>query len=166
MDDPPRILSETAITGRGSSVNPFVIVRDAAGFIDFASSVFGASEVMAARTATPSGLLIHAELKLGDSLLLLSDPQQGWAERPGLFQLWVSDVNAVIGDAAEYGATVVTPPTPFYGAVTLARLEDRWKNLWWLYQPCPGQANPKPAWEGGSDIVFRTIDEYMQGQSH
>jgi hypothetical protein len=57
---------------------------------------------------------------------------------------------------------VITPPTPFYGELTLARLEDPWQNLWWLYQPTPGQADPLPVWEGGSDVVFRTLDEHLR----
>jgi PhnB protein len=40
---------------------------------------------------------------------------------------------------------------------------DPFGNLWWLYAPVPGQEDPKPAWEGGSDVVFRTIDETMKG---
>lgn len=156
------VLSRSAITGGGSSLNPFSIITDAAGFIDFATTVFGAVEVGEARTAAPSGLLIHAELQIGESLLLVADPQEGWTPRPGLFQLWVSDAEAILTKAQEHGATVVTSPTPFYGSVTLARLEDRWNNLWWLYQPSPGQPDPVPAWEGGSDVVFRTIDEYMR----
>ncbi|SDS43504.1 VOC family protein [Microlunatus soli] len=156
------VLPRTAFNGRGSSLNPFVVIEDAAGFIDFAVAVFSAREVTAARTATPTGTLIHAELEFGDSLLMLSDPQRGWVTRPGLFQLWVSDVSAILDAAADHGTTVVTPPTPFYGEVTLARMRDRWDNLWWLYQPSPGQPDPVPAWDGGSDVVFRTIDEYMQ----
>jgi PhnB protein len=162
MADSSKVMRAAAITGRGSSLNPFAIIADAAGFIEFATSVFGAVENTVARTATPSGLLIHAEVELGDSLLLLSDPQAGWPERPGLFQLWISDLAAILDLAAGQGATVVTPPTPFYGAVTLARLQDRWKNLWWLYQPEPGQPDPVPVWEGGSDVVFRTLDEHMR----
>ncbi|MDT0156706.1 VOC family protein [Microbacterium sp. ARD32] len=158
-------LAGTEITGRGQSLNPFVIVQDAAGFIRFAERVFGAEEVEAARTPTPSGGLIHAELRIGDSLLLLSDPQPGWARRPGLFQLWVDDVDAVIERAVKDGSTVVTPPTPFYGALTLARVEDPWGNLWWLYQPVAGQPDPVPSWEGGSDVVFRSLDEHLRGAS-
>lgn len=165
MTDPVEVLRAPAITGRGTSLNPFTVVDDATGFIAFAEAVFGAVEVAAARTATPSGRLIHAELQLGDALLLLADTQEGWSPRPGMFQLWVSDIAAVLDRATAFGATVVTTPTPFYGAVTLARLEDRWRNLWWLYQPRPGEPDPIPAWEGGSDVVFRTIDEHMRAHA-
>lgn len=160
-----RALRGPEITGRGRSLNPFMIVEDTAGFIRFAERVFGAEKIESARTPTPSGELIHAELQIGDSLLLLADPQPGWACRPGLFQLWVSDADALIERAVCDGATVVTPPTPFYGALTLARVEDPWGNLWWLYQPVPGQPDPLPSWEGGSDAVFRTLDEHLRAAS-
>jgi PhnB protein len=150
------------ITGRGRSLNPFAILTDTSGFIAFATEVFDAVEVIEARTPTPTGELIHAELRVGDSLLLLADPQQGWSTRPGMFQIWGADVESLVTRAVDRGAVVVTPPTPFYSSVTLARLEDPWGNLWWVYQPMPGQPDPKPAWEGGSDIIFRTLDEYLR----
>lgn len=143
-------------------MNPFVIVKDTAGFIAFAEQVFEANEVVEAWTPTPTGELIHAELRVGDSLLLLADPQEGWQVRPGMFQVWVSDVKSLISRAVDRGVTDVTPPTPFYGSLTLARVEDPWGNLWWIYQPVPGQPDPKPAWEGGSDTIFRTLDEYLR----
>jgi len=150
------------ITGRGRSLNPFVILEDAAGFIAFAEHVFDAVEVADARTPTPAGRLIHAELRVGDSLLLLADPQEGWGTHPGMFQVWVSDVDAVVARAVARDAALVTSPTPFYGSLKLARVQDPWGNLWWLYQPAPGQPDPKPAWEGGSDTVFRTLDEHLR----
>ena len=94
---------------------------------------------------------------------MLADPQEGWSAHPGLFQIWVTDIDAILDHAVSLGASVVTPPSPFYGAVTLARMQDRWNNLWWMYQSSPGQADPVPVWEGGSDVVFRTIDDYMRG---
>ena len=78
--------------------------------------------------------------------------------------MWVSDVQQVLDRAVEHGATVVTPATPFYGEVTLGRLADQWQNLWWLFAPSPGQADPQPAWEGGSDVIFRTVDEHMRAR--
>lgn len=145
------------------TLNPFVILDDAAGFIDFATEVFGAVENTDMRTPTPDGRLIHAEVRIGDSLLLLSDTLDGWAAHPGMFQVWVGDIPAIIDRATPRGAVVVTPPTPFYGSVTLSRVHDTWGNLWWLYQSVPGQVDPKPAWQGGSDIVFRTLDEHLRG---
>ncbi|MCV2393683.1 hypothetical protein OEB99_05120 [Actinotalea sp. M2MS4P-6] len=155
-------LEGPAITGRGRSLNPFAIVEDAAGFIAFAEQVLGAVEVTEARTSTPAGRLIHAELRVGDSVLLLADPQEGWGTHPGLFQVWVADVDAVLARAVERGADLVTPATQFYGSVTLARILDPWGTLWWLYQPSPGQPDPLPVWEGGSDTVFRTLDEHFR----
>lgn len=155
-------LQAGVIPGRGRTLNPIVVLTDAAGFMKFAEEVLDAREVTEARTPTPTGKLIHAELRLGDSLLLLADPQEGWRTHPGMFQLWVSDIDLIVKRAVERGAVVVTPPTPFYGSLTLARLEDPWGNFWWMYQPAPGQPNPKPAWEGGPDTIFRTIDEYMR----
>jgi PhnB protein len=152
------------ISGRGRSLNPFIILNDAAGFISFAEQVFDATEVAEARTPTPTpaGKLIHSEVRMGDSLLLVADTQDGWGTHPGLLQVWVSDVSEVVARALERGAVLVTPPTPFYGSLTLARVQDSWGNLWWIYQPVAGQPDPKPAWEGGSDIIFRTLDEHLR----
>lgn len=165
MTNSDTILEGDAITGRGGSVNPFLLVPDAAGFIEFAVDVFGAIENTDARTPMPDGELIHAELRVGDSWILLADTLDGWPARPALLQTWLGDVDAVIERATSRGARVVTPPTPFYGSLTLARLRDPWQNLWWLYQPVPGQPDPRPAWEGGSDVVFRTLDEELRSEA-
>jgi len=101
MTQTPTTLEADQITGRGRSVNPFVILKDAASFIAFAEAVFGAREVVEVRTPTPTGKLIHAELRIGDSLLLLADAQEGWAARPGLFQIWVSNVQALVAHAVD-----------------------------------------------------------------
>lgn len=162
MADNQIMLEADAITGRGNTLNPFIVVEGAADFMAFAEEVFDAREVTEVRTPTPSGKLIHAELRFGDSLLLVVDAQEGWRAHPGLFQVWTGDIETLLRRSVERGSVVVTPPTPFYGSLTLARVEDPWGNLWWVYQPAPGQPDPTPVWEGGSDTVFRTIDEYMR----
>lgn len=89
-------------------------------------------------TPTPDGKLIHSEVDLGGVTLMIVDRLDGWAARPGLLQVWVDDVQTTLQAASTQGASVVTPATPFY--------ED-----------------PLPAWEGGSDLMFPTIDEAMTG---
>lgn len=148
--------------GGGATINPFVVVEGAAEFIDFVVEVFGGVELSEARSPLPDGLLIHGEIIMGDAHLLLVDRLEGWPAQPGLFQVWVDDVAATLSDAEARGARVVTPATPFFAESTLGRMVDPWGNLWWLYSPSPGQADPIPPWEGGDDVVFRTIDEEMR----
>ena len=156
------LLPDPAIPAGGAALNPFVIVDDAAGFATFVSEVFAVPETKEARTPLPDGKLIHAQVRLGTVDLMLADRLDGWPARPGLLQVWVRDVTRVLDRAGARGATTVTPPTPFYGETTLARMIDRWQNLWWLWAPAPGQPDPVPAWEGGTDTVFATLDSALR----
>ena len=105
----------TPAPSRGAAtLNPFIILEGAAGFITFAGEVFDAREVAEARIPTPTGQLIHAELRIGDSLVLLADAQEGWRTHSGMFQIWTRDVETMLGRAVHRGSVIVTPPTPFY----------------------------------------------------
>ncbi len=150
------------VPGGDAVLHPFLVVDDAAGLIDFVSEVFGVTETEAARTPMPDGTLIHAELRFGTVNLQVADRQEGWPSWPALLAVWVCDSDEILRRAAARGAAVITQPTPFYGEITLARLRDPWGNLWWLYQPAPGQPDPVPTWEGGSSEVFDTIDAAMR----
>lgn len=156
------LLPATAVPGSGAVLNPFVIVDDAAGLVTFVSEILGAVEAVEARTPMPDGTLIHAQVRLGTVDLMMADRLDGWPARPGLLQVWVRDVAAVLERATERGATVVTEPTPFYGETTLARMADPWQNIWWLWAPAPGQPDPTPVWDGGSDTVFSTLDGLLR----
>ncbi|WP_051579759.1 VOC family protein [Pseudonocardia acaciae] len=156
------LLPARSVPVDGAVLNPFVIVDDAAGLITFVSEVFGVRETAEARTPMPDGKLIHAELRLGTVNLMVADRLDGWPARPGLLQVWVRDVAAVLERATTRGATTVTEPTAFYGETTLGRILDPWRNIWWLWAPAPGQPDPTPSWEGGSDVVFSTLDEVLR----
>jgi uncharacterized glyoxalase superfamily protein PhnB len=148
--------------GSGAALNPFVVIDGAADFIDFVVDVFGAVEVAEARSPMPDGRLIHGEIVLGDAHLLMADQLDGWPRHPGLLQVWVDDVAAVLEDASAAGARVVTPAIPFWAETTVGRMVDPWDNLWWLFSPAPGQPDPLAPWEGGDDTVFTTIDTEMR----
>lgn len=161
MDD-EILLPARSVPGADAVLNPFVIVDDAAGLITFVSEVFGVPETTEARTPMPDGKLIHAEVRLGTAVLMVADRLDGWASRPGLLQVWVRDVAAVVERATAAGATTVTEPTPFYGETTLGRILDPWQNIWWLWAPAPGQPDPETDWEGGPGVVFSTLDEVLR----
>ena len=156
------LLAPQAVPAAGAVLNPFVIVDGAAELITFVSEVFGAPETVEARTPTPDGRLIHAELRLGTVNLMVADRLDGWPARPGLLQVWVRDVAPVLERATTRGATTITAPTPFYGETTLARMLDPWQNIWWLWAPAPGQPDPAPDWDSGTDPVFDTLDRALR----
>lgn len=105
-------------------VTPCLVVQGAAKALEFYAQAFGASERM--RSASPYGSIAHAEIEIGDSVIIVEDanPQRGTAAPPanGLpgtpvsMYLYVEDVDAVVARAVELGATVQRPPaSQFYG---------------------------------------------------
>jgi PhnB protein len=106
-------------------VTPSLVVRGAVKALEFYAEVFGASERM--RTGGPNGIIAHAEIEIGDSVVIVQDefPPGGTAAPPvgGLpgspvFQyIYVADVDAVVQRAVELGATLKRAPVDqFYGA--------------------------------------------------
>jgi PhnB protein len=112
------------IPGTYRRVTPCLVVRGAAEAIDFYADVFEATERM--RFAGPGGTIAHAEIEIGDSVVIIEDesPYRGTAAPPtgGMpgtpcFQfIYVNDVDSTITRAVERGATLQRPPeNQFYG---------------------------------------------------
>ena len=112
------------IPDRYRRVTPALVVDGAAKALEFYAEVFGATERM--RFPGPDGTVAHAEIVIGDSVLMVEDvdPQRGTAAPPvgGLpgtpvFQfIYVEDVDATVARAVELGATLQrAPAVQFYG---------------------------------------------------
>jgi PhnB protein len=94
------------------AVTPYLAVDDAAAAIDYYKQAFGAQERV--RMTGPDGRIGHAELAIGDSLIMLSDPMPQGSTRPpgelggtsGSVFLYVPDVDRVVQKAVDAGATV------------------------------------------------------------
>jgi PhnB protein len=104
------------------TVTPYLIVVGAARAIEFYKKAFGATEIM--RFPMPDGRLGHAEVKIGDSVVMLADeaPQmgvfapQGEARPPVSLAMYVDDVDAVYKQAIAAGGKEIRPLTnQFYG---------------------------------------------------
>ena len=117
-------------------VTPYLFVDDAQAAIDFYSSVLGATERM--RMPGPDGRIGHAELQLGESLLMLADefPEMGGRSpktvggSPVVVSVYVEDVDAVFERAVQAGAKVVRPvETQFYGD-RAGQFEDPFGHQW------------------------------------
>ena len=118
-------------------VTPYLIVDGAAAAIDFYSSVLGAAQ-RGDRMTTPDGKVGHAELALGDSLIMLADESPDWGAlgprtvggTPVTVHVYVEDVDDVFAKAVDAGATEVQPVTDqFYGDRS-GQFEDPWGHRW------------------------------------
>ena len=102
------------------SVTPYLLIDGAAAAIEFYQEAFGAEEIL--RMPTPDGKIAHAEIRIGDSMIMLADatPERvspkKLGDSPVMLHLYVPDVDAVFAQAIKAGATVETPVTDqFYG---------------------------------------------------
>jgi PhnB protein len=118
------------------SVTPYLFVKGAAKAIEFYKNVFGASERM--RMPTPDGKILHAELKIGDSIIMLTDEnaQMGATSPQTLggtsisIHVYVENVDSVAQRAVESGAKLVRPvKDQFYGDRT-GTLIDPFGHMW------------------------------------
>ena len=103
-----------AIPDEYHSIQAYLIVDGAAKLIDFIKSAFDGQE--RSRMPGPDGKVMHAELQIGDSVLMLADANDGIEAMPATVLLYVDGVDAVYKQALAAGATSVRGPEDmFYG---------------------------------------------------
>lgn len=91
-----------------TSVSPYVIVNDAARVIDFLVATFDAKEIR--RFPGKNGKLMHAEVRLDDTVVMLADSNDGWPAVATHVHVYVPDVDATYRRALQLGATSVREP--------------------------------------------------------
>jgi PhnB protein len=111
------------------TVTPYLTVQGAAELIEFLKQAFGAQEKE--RFLRPDGRVGHAEVWIGDSLIMLGEPK-GCDPMPGSFYLYLDDVDAVYQQALATGATSAMEPTDQFWGDRQGGVRDRFGNLWWL----------------------------------
>jgi PhnB protein len=117
------------------AITPSLTCRNAAAAIDFYKKAFGAQEVM--RMPSPDGKIGHAELKIGDSTIMLNDEFPGMSAGPDphaipsttLF-LYVTDVDTTYKRAIEAGAKSVTPVQDMFWGDRYGNLTDPAGHRW------------------------------------
>jgi PhnB protein len=90
------------------SLSPYLVVSGAQQLIAFAQAAFGATELR--RFERPDGAIMHAELRIDDSVLMLSDATDAYPPIPSMVHLYVPDVDRVFADAIAAGASEVEAP--------------------------------------------------------
>ena len=96
------------------ALTPYIVTPRCAEAIEFYKRVFGATERM--RMPMPDGSIGHAELQIGDSVLMLASGGEEWPATSSLTCVYVEDCDAVFQRAVDGGAKVLEPVTDkFYG---------------------------------------------------
>jgi PhnB protein len=118
------------------TVTPYLVVSHAAAAIDFYKRAFGAKEIM--RMDGPPGKIGHAELKIGDSMIMLADEMPGSGMRSpqsiggtavGIF-LYVENVDKAFAQATAAGAKVEMPLADMFWGDRYGKLTDPFGHSW------------------------------------
>lgn len=96
-----------------TSVSPYLVVSGAQTVIDFVKAAFGAKELR--RYDRPDGAIMHAEMRIDDSVLMLSDAAEGYPSFPSMVHVYVSDVDQVFEKALAAGASEIEAPRTHEG---------------------------------------------------
>jgi PhnB protein len=119
-----------------ASITPYLTVDDGAGAIEFYKRAFGATE--RGKMAAPDGRIAHAELEIRGSIVMLSDsfpqflsraPKELGGTTVGIF-LYVDDVDAVVQDAADAGATITMEPEDQFWGDRMGVVTDPYGHVW------------------------------------
>jgi uncharacterized glyoxalase superfamily protein PhnB len=116
------------------TLTPYLVVSDADAEIRFLQAAFAASERSCHRDANQR--VMHAELTIGDSLVMLGQADGQWKALASALYLWVPDVDATYARALEAGATSQSPPEDKPYGHRVAQVTDRNGIIWWIGAPC------------------------------
>jgi len=115
-----------------SPIMPYLVVRDADGFIRFITEVFKAEEKL--RVDTPDGSVMHAEYSINGGTILFGDAGEQWPPFPAPMYLVTDEVDELYERGVANGAKGnMKPQDKEYGRA--AGFIDQWGNQWWLNDP-------------------------------
>lgn len=115
------------------TVTPSLEVKGADRAIEFLQRAFGAEDAGTHRS--PEGTVLHAVMRIGDSMLELGEAHGQWQPMPTAFYLMVGDADSVYGQALEAGATSVAPPADQPYGHRMGWVRDPFGNEWFISMP-------------------------------
>lgn len=112
------------------TVTPYLVVKDAEQLIDFVKAAFDAAEVE--RMIDASGRISHAEFRIGDSMIMLSQATEQFPATTAMLYVYVPDCDATYKKAvAAGGKSLMEPANQFYGDRN-AGIADTNGIQWWI----------------------------------
>ncbi|MFE9659675.1 VOC family protein [Streptomyces sp. NPDC005955] len=142
-----------------TTVTPWIISRDTRQLIDFMTRAFHAEELSC--LTDEDGPVQHAEVRIGDAVVMMFDARPEWPPTPGFLRLYVEDADAVHRRAVEAGGTSVTEVTHLFFGDRVGRVRDPLGNLYWI-QTRVEEPSPQEIERRLGDPEFTRAMEYVQ----
>lgn len=111
-------------------ITPYLVVKGAAEFIEFMKDALGATEIR--RFPGPGGRIMHAEVRLGDSVIMLGDASGESRPWTAMLHVYTEDCDAAYERALRAGCTSVREPSDNPDGDRRGGVDDRWGNQWWF----------------------------------
>jgi PhnB protein len=116
---------------RYSSISPYVVATGAQRVIDFLKQTFGATDLR--RYERPDGSIMHAEVKIDDTVVMLADGSAAYPAFPVWLHVYVPDVDTTYGRALAAGGVSVQEPVRREGDPDRrGGIKDPAGNTWWI----------------------------------
>lgn len=117
-----------------STVSPYLVAAGAQQVIDFAKQVFDATELR--RYDMPDGSIMHAEVRIGDTVVMIGDGGESWTPFPVFLHVYVDDVDATYKRALDAGGiSVQEPERRGDDPDRRGGVKDAAGNTWWIATP-------------------------------
>ena len=112
------------------TITPFLMVEGASRLIEFLKAAFQATELM--RFNQPDGRVMHAQVKIGDSIVMMGDALESCPPMPVSLYLYVADVDATYRAAMNAGSESLSEPADQFWGDRIAGIKDPAGNKWWI----------------------------------
>lgn len=123
-------VGETHFVEGMGTITAYLSPRRAAGLIDFVKEAFGAEQV--ARFDAPDGTVAHAKVRIGNSIVEMSDAHGQFGPMPTMFYMYVSDADATYEQAIRAGGKSIEAPADHPYGDRRAAVEDPFGNRWYM----------------------------------
>jgi uncharacterized glyoxalase superfamily protein PhnB len=112
------------------TITPYLVVRGLPKLLDFLKRAFGAEETE--RVAGKDGTPTHAEVKIGDSRVMMGEARPEHPPMPSMLYLYVADCDAAHRRAVAAGGTSILEPTDMFYGDRNGAVKDPCGNQWWI----------------------------------
>ncbi|GAB7037094.1 MULTISPECIES: VOC family protein [Catenuloplanes] len=154
-----------------TTVAPWIVTSDTGRLLDFIAAVFDGVEM--GRVPLEDGTIGHAEIRVGDTVLLAFDRKPDWPVMPSLLRVFVADADATIERAVAAGASVITAPATQAFGQRGGRVRDPFGNIWWIVtvvEVVPPEVGlrrlAEPAYAEAMREAQETFDRELSGRTN